>query len=162
VTGNDGVQFLQWALPRLGLRWPGFRKVRRQICKRLGHRLKTLHLAGLAAYRTRLDAHASEWDELDALCRISISRFYRDKGVFQYLERDVLPVVGRLAMGRGDRTLACWSLGCAAGEEPYTVAILWRLRMPLTFPNSGAGFWPPMPTARQSDEPNAAATRPAA
>jgi chemotaxis protein methyltransferase CheR len=129
VTDKGGVQFLQWALPRLGLRWPGFRKVRRQIYKRLDQRLKVLHLADLAAYRARLDAHASEWDELDALCRISISRFYRDKWVFQYLERDVLPAVARLALRRGNGTLACWSLGCAAGEEPYTIAILWRLRI---------------------------------
>jgi chemotaxis protein methyltransferase CheR len=162
MTDNDGVRFLQWGLPRLGLRWPGFRKVRRQIYRRLDDRLKALQLADLAAYRAYLELHASEWEQLDALCRISISRFYRDKGVFECLERDVLPALARLATGRGHGTLACWSLGCAAGEEPYTVAILWRLRMPLTFPNSGAGFWPPMPTARQSDEPNAAATRPAA
>jgi hypothetical protein len=53
----------------------------------------------------------------------------RDKGVFQHLERDVLPALAHLAMERGETTLACWSLGCASGEEPYTVAILWRLRV---------------------------------
>jgi chemotaxis protein methyltransferase CheR len=113
----------------LGLRWPGFRKVRRQIYKRLDDRLKVLHLADLVAYRAHLDGHPSEWDELDALCRISISRFYRDKGVFDYLERDVLPALAHLVLERGETTLACWSLGCASGEEPYTLAILWRLRV---------------------------------
>jgi chemotaxis protein methyltransferase CheR len=135
MTDSDGIRFLQWGLPRLGFRWPGFRKVRRQIYKRLDHRLKVLHLADLAAYRAYLEGHASEWDQLDALCRISISRFYRDKGVFQYLERDVLPALARLATGCGQTTLACWSLGCAAGEEPYTVAILWRLRVAPHFPH---------------------------
>jgi chemotaxis protein methyltransferase CheR len=135
MTDRDGVGFLQWALPRLGLRWPGFRKVRRQVYKRLDERMKALHLGDLPAYRAYLEAHASEWDQLEAACRISISRFYRDKGVFEFLEREVLPSLARLAAGRGDATLACWSLGCAAGEEPYTVAILWRLRIAPHFPN---------------------------
>jgi len=33
MNDNDCVEFLQWALPRLHLRWPGFRKVRAQVCK---------------------------------------------------------------------------------------------------------------------------------
>lgn len=30
------ICFLQWALPRLYMHWPGFKKVRGQMCKRLG------------------------------------------------------------------------------------------------------------------------------
>lgn len=41
---EDRVIFLQWALPRLRLRWEGFRKVRRQVGKRLVRRLETLGL----------------------------------------------------------------------------------------------------------------------
>jgi chemotaxis protein methyltransferase CheR len=109
--------------------------VRRQIYRRLDNRLKVLHLADLPAYRAHLDANASEWNELDALCRISTSRFYRDRGVFQHLEQDVLPALAHLAMERGETTIACWSLGCASGEEPYTLAILWRLRVASHFPH---------------------------
>jgi hypothetical protein len=36
------IQFLQWALPRLRMRWPGFRKVRRQVCKRINRRIREL------------------------------------------------------------------------------------------------------------------------
>jgi hypothetical protein len=36
VNDPDCTAFLQWALPQINLRWPGFRKVRRQVCKRLG------------------------------------------------------------------------------------------------------------------------------
>jgi chemotaxis protein methyltransferase CheR len=39
MTDRECVEFLQWALPQLGLRWPGFRKVRHQIHKRLNRRL---------------------------------------------------------------------------------------------------------------------------
>ncbi len=124
------IEFLQWALPRIGLRWPGFRRVHRLVCKRLARRLRELGLANLAAYRSRLEGHPGEWREFDALCRIPISRFYRDREVFEALERDVLPALAAAAAAEGRDRLACWSACCASGEEPYTLAILWRLGHP--------------------------------
>ncbi len=38
------IAFLQWALPRLRMRWPGYRKVGRQVCKRVARRLVSLWL----------------------------------------------------------------------------------------------------------------------
>ena len=123
------VEFLQWALPRLGLRWAGFRKVRRQVCRRVRRRLAALGLPDLEAYRTYLDGHPDEWAILDRLTPITISRFYRDREVWAYLERDVVPA---LASG-GDR-VRCWSAGCASGEEPYTLALMWSEALASRFP----------------------------
>jgi chemotaxis protein methyltransferase CheR len=116
----DCVGFLQWALPRLGKRWPGYRKVRRQVCRRARRRAAELGLAGLGEYRAYLERHPEEWPALDALTCITISRFYRDRGVFDVLAADVVPA---LAAGG----LRAWSAGCASGEEPYTLAILCEL-----------------------------------
>jgi hypothetical protein len=71
------IQFLQTYLPRLALRWQGFRKVCTQVVKRLKRRLRTLQLPDLSAYEAYLASHAEEWVILDSMCRISISRFYR-------------------------------------------------------------------------------------
>ena len=49
----DCIAFLRWALPRLDLRWQGFREVHGQVCKRLKRRMKALGLADIAAYRAR-------------------------------------------------------------------------------------------------------------
>jgi chemotaxis protein methyltransferase CheR len=133
-TDPDGVQFLQWCLPQLNLRWPGFRKVRRQVLKRIGHRLRELGLPSLDGYRTFLADHPSEWATLDTLCWISVSRFYRDRQVFQSLEHEILPRLASLVMDSGEIELRCWSAGCAGGEEPYTLAILWKQRLTLRFP----------------------------
>jgi chemotaxis protein methyltransferase CheR len=120
AAGERGcVEFLRWALPRMGLRWEGFRKVRRQVCRRVRRRLDALGLADLDDYRAHLEAHPGEWALLDGLTAITISRFARDRGVFEALAREVLPA---LAAGR-DR-LRVWSAGCASGEEPYTLALL--------------------------------------
>lgn len=127
---QDCVEFLQWALPRLGMRWSGYRRVHRQVCKRLGRRLHELGLASLQAYRERLEAAPAEWARLDALCRITISRFYRDRSVFDALRERVLPILAAQAQARGATVLRVWSAGCACGEEPYSVALCWRLQPP--------------------------------
>lgn len=114
MKDSDCVSFLQWALPRLGFRWPGFRKVRRQVCKRIDRRIGKLKLPGPAAYREYLEQVASEWDVLDQFCRISISRFYRDRRVFDHLRDTVLPELADAAMASGESVLRCWSAGCAS------------------------------------------------
>jgi chemotaxis protein methyltransferase CheR len=129
VTDAECIQLLQWCLPRLSLQWRGFRKVRRIVRRRIEHRLAELDLPDTAAYRRYLDSHAEEWAVLDRACRIPVSRFYRDRAVFEYLERVVLPELSAAVVAKGEAELRCWSAGCAAGEEPYTLAILWRRRV---------------------------------
>jgi chemotaxis protein methyltransferase CheR len=135
MNDQECVQFLQWALPRLRLRWPGFRKVRRQICKRVQRRLVDLGLGDLPAYRGHLEQHPEEWPVLGRLCHVTISRFYRDRGVFQYLEQEVLGRLAARAQERGDTALRVWSAGCGSGEEPYTVALVWHLAVAAQFPS---------------------------
>jgi len=128
------VCFLQWALPQLHMRWPGFRKVRAQVCKRLDRRIRDLGLTGVEEYQAYLKVHADEWERLDPLCRITISRFYRDKGVFAALAQEVLPSLVTGVRERGDNTLRIWSAGCSSGEEPYTLAVLWAIELQSRFP----------------------------
>lgn len=108
------------------MRWAGFRRVRRQVCKRINRRLAELDLPDLKAYTALLESEAREWDRLVSLCRVTISRFYRDCAVWDYLGDILVPELARLARQRGDRDLRCWSIGCASGEEPYTLSMVWR------------------------------------
>jgi len=133
MRDEECVQFLQSVLPQLHMRWPGFRKVRAQVCKRIQRRMNQLSLDGIAAYYDYLEQHDEEWQILDALCRVSISRFYRDKQMFAFLENTVLPELAQEAMARGADCLKVWSVGAASGEEPYTLAILWQLQLQQRF-----------------------------
>jgi chemotaxis protein methyltransferase CheR len=134
VNDTDCTAFLQWALPRLSLRWAGFRKVRRQVCKRLMRRMNSLELPDFAAYRARLETDPTEWQVVDECCHITISRFLRDRAVFEVLRRQVLPDLAVRA-GREGRNVRVWAAGCASGEEAYTVKILWDLEMASLFPD---------------------------
>lgn len=126
MTDEACVRFLQWALPRLQMRWPGFRKVRNQVRKRIIKRLTQLGLPNVSAYRNYLEKNPSEWQVLDTFCRITISRFFRDKGVFRQLGDIVLPALATQANNKGNACLRCWCAGCASGEEPYSLALLWH------------------------------------
>jgi chemotaxis protein methyltransferase CheR len=97
------------------------------VCRRIAARLGELRLADAAAYRSHLQSNAGEWQALAALCTVSISRFYRDREVFDCLGALVLPALASAALARGAERLECWSAGCASGEEPYTLAIQYRL-----------------------------------
>ena len=134
MKDGDCVAFLQWALPQLQMRWPGYRKVRRQVCKRINRRMRALGLPDIHAYRAHLATEPSEWSALDSLCRITISRFYRDRAVFELLRTTIVPVLARDAIARGDDMLSCWSAGCARGEEAYTLSVLWQTELRASFP----------------------------
>jgi chemotaxis protein methyltransferase CheR len=127
MTDRESVALLAWALPRLGLRWQGFVHVRGQVCKRLQRRLAQLGLGDMAAYRARLEGDAEEWRVLEGLCAVTISRFHRDGQVWEALRQDVLPRLIEAALGGGESSLRCWCVGCASGEEAYTLSILWAL-----------------------------------
>jgi len=126
MRDTDCVALLEWALPRLGLRWKGFRRVRGQVCKRIARRMRDLGLTEVSAYRERLEKAPAEWLDLDGLCRVTVSRFYRDRALWERLETRWLPVIAEAARDRGARELRVWSAGCASGEEPYTLAVVWE------------------------------------
>jgi chemotaxis protein methyltransferase CheR len=127
--------FLQWALPQLRMRWSGFRKVRAQVHKRVHKRLQSLQLVGLNDYRDYLQHHPEEWRVLDTLCRITISRFYRDKGIFRLLAGRIIPGLVEQVRRDGNSRLDIWSAGCGSGEEPYSLAILWAVQLQQRFPD---------------------------
>jgi chemotaxis protein methyltransferase CheR len=96
--------------------------------------MRELALPDVRAYRAHLERAPDEWAVLDRLCWIPISRFYRDRSVFEFLERTVLPELSAGALEHGDTEMRCWSAGSAAGEEPYTLAMIWKLRVAAKFP----------------------------
>lgn len=134
MTDAECQELLRWAAPRLGLRLEGFRRVRGQVCKRVTRRMAALGVPGLAAYLERLEGDAAERAVLDALCRVTVSRFFRDRAVFDVLGDVLLPGVLAEARARGESCLRVWSAGCASGEEPYSVSVLFRRGLAPRFP----------------------------
>lgn len=135
------VRFLQQVLPQLGYRWPGFRKVRRQVCRRIVQRVAELGLDGFEDYREHLLQHSGERHVLDRLCRITISRFFRDRHLWRVLGDEALPAsIRQLTSPEAPPgTLRAWSAGCASGEEAYSLSLLWSHRLAPRFPAIAEG-----------------------
>jgi chemotaxis protein methyltransferase CheR len=129
MKGPALSQFLAAALPRLGLSPLSFSRVQNIVGKRLARRLRELALPDLVAYAAHLEQHADEWAWLAQSCRIPISRFYRDREVFDHLIQMALPDLARRARAANRLGLNAWSAGCASGEEVFTLAIAWRLSL---------------------------------
>ena len=134
MRDQECVDFLQWALPGMGMRWEGFRRVRRQVCRRVSARITELGLSDLDTYREYLTARPDEWKELALRCRVTISRFYRDRGVFDLLSEKVLPLLAQ-QVETEEGVMHAWSAGCAGGEEPYTLGLIWRLQIDVHHPD---------------------------
>lgn len=106
-----------------------------------------MDLPDLQSYASRLAADPAKRAHFKALCHIPISRFYRDRLVFEVLCQRLLPKLVFEA-ARNRRSPRCWCLGCASGEEPYSLAIIWREAIEPADP--GAAFDLPPTDAKPS------------
>lgn len=113
---------MKWALPAMGYRWDGFRKPRRQVLKRIRNRIYELELSGgFEEYMGYLEANPDEWAHLDRLCYVTISKFFRDRKLWDYIRNSLLP---ELVQKNAPGPVTAWSAGCCNGEEPYSLAII--------------------------------------
>lgn len=92
--------------------------LRRRIAVRL--RARGVHTYG--DYIELLKREPAEHRKLLDTVTINVSKFYRNRDLWNTLEQNILP---KLYDTRA-RPIRLWSAGCAAGEEPYTVAMMLR------------------------------------
>jgi chemotaxis protein methyltransferase CheR len=55
--------------------------------------------------------------------------FFRDRQIFEILETHIFPDLIKQRIG-SNQSLRVWSAGCASGEEPYSIAMLFRKIIP--------------------------------
>jgi chemotaxis protein methyltransferase CheR len=116
-------EFIKEVVPLLGLSWRPFK--RRGIRRRLERRLVDIGVSSFAEYGSRVKKDAGEQAHLSRILTVTISRFFRDRDVFNQLETSIFPaILERKNPGK----LGAWSIGCASGEEPYSLSLLWRAR----------------------------------
>lgn len=95
--------------------------------RRIERRMQVLQIDDSERYIERLRSDASEIQHLFQDLLIGVTQFFRDPKEFEIVEREVVPALfeGR---GAGDH-IRIWVLGCATGEEAYSLAMLLREHM---------------------------------
>jgi len=96
----------------------------RPLKRRLAVRLRACQLSTYQEYAQRLVQDKSEYPKLLDALTINVTNFYRNPETFKAVSSLVLPSL--LAQPEQSRPLTIWSAGCSSGEEPYSLAILWR------------------------------------
>ena len=79
-------------------------------------------MADYAAYLRRLQEDPKEAEALPTRMRVTVTRFFRGQATWRTMADSILP---RLAEEAPAGLLRALSVGCACGEEPYSLALVW-------------------------------------
>ena len=127
-------EFLREAAPLFGLQWRPFQ--RGGIKRKVEHRIFQIGLSNFEEYLIKVRSDPAELNHLSKFLTVTISRFFRDKEVFDTIGTSLIPTIVK----KEDKIdFKIWSIGCASGEEPYTLSLVWKekfekicLRIPLS------------------------------
>ncbi len=92
------------------------------IIRRIQRRMLRGNFSDINSYIEVLEKDPEECRQLGRDFLIGVTKFFRDKGAFEYLQRLVLPeIVDEKEYGE---TLKVWVAACSTGEEAYSLAII--------------------------------------
>ena len=92
--------------------------------RRVQRRMQVVQVADISAYVDFLRDEKDEAQHLFNDLLIGVTEFFRDMREFEVLETEVIP---KLFEGKqAGQQVRVWVLGCATGEEAYSIAILLR------------------------------------
>lgn len=104
------------------LSWQGYRKVRKGVKKRVASHMQSTNSRTVDQYLATLDNHPEEFQRAIELLSVSVSRFFRDRHLWEALQERLVPKL----LESADCSVRVWSAGCACGEEAYSLKILWE------------------------------------
>ncbi len=87
--------------------------------RRLAVRMRARGVHTFGAYAAVLDRAPEEYDLLLDALTINVTKFFRNPETYALLRSRVVP-----ELAGHPRAVAVWSAGCATGEEPYSLALL--------------------------------------
>jgi chemotaxis protein methyltransferase CheR len=112
----------------VGLDCDGYRE--EYLKRRLAVRLRATGANTYRRYVRYLKKNPAEYTLVVNNLVINYTAFFRDRDVYVYLEKALLP-----KLLKSDE-VRVWSAGCATGEEPYSLAILFQKLLGMKLPSS--------------------------
>ncbi len=92
------------------------------LMRRIHRRMQLQQIENLEEYAERLRSDHDEVEQLFEDLLITVTTFFRDPQTFAVLKRSLIPT---LFEGKSEQDqVRAWSVGCATGEEAYSLAIL--------------------------------------
>jgi len=91
------------------------------VKRRIAARVRRSGCSDIGNYILRLSNDPAEGVALAASLMIHVSQFFRNPTMFEALGARLKSLFTEQQTGR---VVRCWSMGCSAGEEPYSLAIM--------------------------------------
>ncbi len=105
---------------RTGHEFSGYKRA--TVMRRVMRRMQVNRRTSLEDYATCLREEPEEAQELFRDLLISVTQFFRDPAAFERLQQEAIRPI--LAAAAEDDVARVWAVGCATGEEAYSLAIL--------------------------------------
>ncbi|HKK40476.1 MAG TPA: CheR family methyltransferase [Cryomorphaceae bacterium] len=109
------------------------------VLRRLERRMQLHHIDDLKVYFEKLKNDSDELVALSDEFLINVTNFFRDKQVFDRLQEKVIPEL--VKRKENSEYIRVWSVGCATGEEAYSLAMLFIEEMERSGKNTGLQFF---------------------
>ena len=103
----------------MGYQWRRFD--RRNMRRRLRSRMESLNIHEAEKYANLVFSDRMERQVLDSMLRLTITRFFRNAWLWTELGALITQTGENLVTGD---LLRIWSVGCAGGEEPFSLVML--------------------------------------
>lgn len=116
--------FLIYAKKYRGLDFNSYRKS--FLLRRFKARFRAKGANNFLEYLRVIKREPQEWNNLLDNLSINVSEFFRDPEVFIYFKEYCIPELIKKQKEKGMGIISCWSCGCSYGEEPYSLAIIFK------------------------------------
>lgn len=100
---------------------------------RLKERLRNLKVATPGEYFSTLNRDKEELKVLLDSVTTNLTRFFRNTAHFDTLENYAFPALVKKKRETGGTKVRIWSAGCSTGEEPYSIAMMAKEKLPPGF-----------------------------
>jgi two-component system CheB/CheR fusion protein len=116
-TDREFEGLVEYVRESRGFDFTGYKRT--TLSRRVNKRVAELGFDSVASYHDYLQVHPDEFSILFDKVLINVTDFFRDKGAWEFLREQVVPP---LVAKQGP--IRIWSTGTAAGQEAYSVAIV--------------------------------------
>ncbi|MBN2811125.1 MAG: protein-glutamate O-methyltransferase CheR [Spirochaetales bacterium] len=100
---------------------------------RLKERLREKTMSHVSEYYALIMKDKEEMKLMLDSVTTNLTRFFRNQPHFDALENFIIPEVIKLKKAKNETKIRVWSAGCSTGEEPYTLAMILKDKLPAPF-----------------------------
>lgn len=120
ASDSEFEALLQYIQQSRGMDFRGYKRT--SLKRRIALRMEAVNVSQFSEYQANLEADPSEFENLLNTVLINVTSFFRDQEAWDVLKQEVLPKL--IERADGHQPIRVWSVGCASGEEPYSIAML--------------------------------------